>query len=342
MATQAEKIRRFIRQHLEKHPDDIAALTRDRFGVSHMTVHRHLNKLIQQGEIIKSGNTSGTRYFPAQAAHREIDVSIDPKPDEFNLWTQYFEDTFSVFSKNINEICHYGFTEMLNNAKDHSLGKKIRITFTVAQNNLHFMIADDGIGIFEKIRSHMAFDNIRDSIVTLSKGKFTTDPQNHTGQGIFFTSRVFDRFIIHANQLTFIRDNAEDDWQFYSDADKKKGTCIELVISKKSTRDLGNVFSDYSDPETYEFDKSDIKVILLCHSGEDTFISRSQAKLLLHGLDRFKELVFDFQDVRTVGQGFVDQIFRVFQNQHPDIQIRYHNANEDVRFMIERGKTKNN
>ncbi len=34
----------------------------------------------------------------------------------------------------------------------------------------------------------------RHSVLELSKGKFTTDPSRHTGEGIFFSSRMFDDF----------------------------------------------------------------------------------------------------------------------------------------------------
>jgi hypothetical protein len=65
-------------------------------------------------------------------------------------------------------------------------------------------------------------------------------------------------------------------------------------------------------------------------------ISRSEAKKILSDLTH-KELTLDFKGISFVGQGFVDQIFRVFQNEHPEIEIAYINANEDVEFMIKRG-----
>ncbi len=75
----------------------------------------------------------------------------------------------------------------------------------------------------------------------------------------------------------------------------------------------------------------------LSQLGGESFISRSQAKRVLFKLERFKRITLDFKNVRIVGQGFVDQVFRVFQNKYPDIQINYIDANEDVEFMIKRG-----
>ena len=54
-------------------------------------------------------------------------------------------------------------------------------------------------------------------------------------------------------------------------------------------------------------------------------------------MDRMSsDVVLDFQHIRTVGQGFVDEVFRVFQQKHPEIKIESVNTSEDIRFMIER------
>ena len=65
-------------------------------------------------------------------------------------------------------------------------------------------------------------------------------------------------------------------------------------------------------------------------------ISRSQARRVLSGLEKFKIVVFDFDKVPMIGQSFADEIFRVFQSKHPKIQIEAINMNEAVRFMIDR------
>ena len=42
------------------------------------------------------------------------------------------------------------------------------------------------------------------------------------------------------------------------------------------------------------------------------------------------------KNIRLVGQGFVDEVFRVYVNQHSNIKFKYINANSDVEFMINR------
>ena len=44
------------------------------------------------------------------------------------------------------DIWHYGFTEMLNNAKDHSGGTMILVKVAKTAVTTNVMIADNGIG----------------------------------------------------------------------------------------------------------------------------------------------------------------------------------------------------
>ena len=65
-------------------------------------------------------------------------------------------------------------------------------------------------------------------------------------------------------------------------------------------------------------------------------ISRSRARQVLAGLEKFKSVILDFDKVPTVGQAFADEIFRVFQSKYPNINIKPINMNETVAFMVGR------
>ena len=94
---------------------------------------------------------------------------------------------------------------------------------------------------------------------------------------------------------------------------------------------MNNVFDDLG------FEHTNI-VIKLVQLQEKHLISRSQAKHVLRGIEtRFTHVTLDFTGVTLVGQGFVDEIFRVYQNQYPHITFHTINANDDINFMIERG-----
>ena len=65
-------------------------------------------------------------------------------------------------------------------------------------------------------------------------------------------------------------------------------------------------------------------------------LSRSEAKRVTMGLENFQEIELDFKNVATIGQGFADEIFRVWQQRYPSTKLRATHANENVAFMIRR------
>ncbi len=336
MPWQAKEIRAFILENIQSHPKDIVAVAAGKFSVSRTTIHRHLYKLIKEKKIIRSGTTKRTVYSAAGTRNKTIESGIKPGIEEHKTWEGLKQD-FATLNKNVYDICEYGFTEIFNNAIEHSQGRHILVETLWSSDSVKIRIIDDGIGIFQKIKIAFDLPDERESILHLSKGKLTTDPEHHTGEGIFFVSRCFDEFHIIANGLSYSKLNLEDDWFIESRKDKtESGTGVSMKINFGSKRSLRQIFDSFTNPETYKFDRTHIWV-QLSKAEEENYISRSQAKRLLMGLEKFKEVILDFKGVTTVGQGFVDEVFRVFKNNHPKIQITYTNTNDNVKFMIERG-----
>lgn len=81
--------------------------------------------------------------------------------------------------------------------------------------------------------------------------------------------------------------------------------------------------------------------ILVKNEFESTPISRSQAKQLCDGLEKFEEIILDFSDIAWMGQGFAHQIFVVFENAHSEIVIKPINMNIDVTKMYNHVKLSN-
>lgn len=335
-----EKIKEFILKHVPEHPRDIVPLAVKQFNVTPTTVHRHLDKLLKQGEVIKTGRTRGASYFLNSSLKRELTFPIEPGLEEHQVWMDYFHEVFSILPENVYSICNYGFGEIFNNAIDHSQGTRISVTSKTEGDFVEISIFDNGIGIFKKVQDALGLESERASILELTKGKFTTDPDNHTGQGIFFTSRAVDEFIIGSSNLIYLKKNLEDDWFIETHDESVEGTVVSLKTSITSNRKLEDIYRQYEtfdeDEGFGQFDKTHI-VVKLSKLNQDRYVSRSQAKRILLGLEKFNHIDMDFRDIKTVGQGFVDEVFRIFQKKHPNIKIEYTNTNEDVRFMIERG-----
>lgn len=73
--------------------------------------------------------------------------------------------------------------------------------------------------------------------------------------------------------------------------------------------------------------------------GKD-FVSRSEARRLLSGLEACREVVVDFRDVDGVGQGFTDEMFRVWANRYPETRLVPVNTVEPLQFFVERTERK--
>ena len=291
---QAKSIKNFIIKKIPSHPSNIVALTASYFGITRTTVHRHLTKLLQQHRIIKSGTTRNIKYYLTDLQNREIIYQITASLEEFTVLSEDFDDVFRKFPANIYDICSYGFTEIFNNAIEHSRGSRVVVSTNLEKQILSIEISDNGIGIFKKIADYFHLDDIRESILQLSKGKMTTDPANHTGEGIFFCARLFDTFEIYANKLHYFRDNKEHDWSMETLSSIEKGSRVIMRIDINANTKLTNIFKRYQSEDSLAFDHTEI-VVELSRFGEERLISRSQAKRITLGLEKFNYIVLDFK-----------------------------------------------
>ncbi len=334
MSKNYSKIRDFIVKSVESHSADLANELSKNFGFSRQRAHTYIKREIKKGTLIKVGQTRATRYFLAGSNRVEFSEKIRPGLAEDIIWSKYVKPIVLKCSTNIQHLSAYGFTEIFNNAIDHSEGTIIYSKVEIKNNNLEVTIMDNGIGIFQKIKEALNLESIRESILHLSKGKFTTDPSKHTGEGIFFTSRMFDSFSILSSDLFYIFQNKG--WLLSPEKNEKfgKGTYIKMRISLNSKKTPKEIFDQYANQEI-GFWKTVVAVALSADPSEP-HISRSQAKRLLIGLEKFKAVVFDFKGVESVGQAFIDEVFRVFKLEHQKIDLKYVNANEEVASMIKR------
>ncbi|MBU1124348.1 DUF4325 domain-containing protein [Patescibacteria group bacterium] len=335
MAVGRTDIGEFILSEVEEHSGDIVSIISGKFGISRQRAHEFVKREVRKGNLLQVGRTRSTRYFLTDGKYIQFSLVLTPELAEDQVWTKYIKQMIIKYPENIYRICNYGFTEILNNAIEHSEGSTVFIEVKISEKNVEFTIMDNGIGIFEKIQNALHLLSIKESILHLSKGKFTTDPSKHTGEGIFFTSRIFDDFSILSSDLYYSFKN--EDWFLSSEKKESfgQGTGIRMIVSLDSRKTPKEVMDKYADQEI-GFGKT-IVAVALSSDPRDPHVSRSQAKRLLMGLDKFKTVILDFKDVESVGQAFVDEVFRVFQNEHPSVHFDYFNANNEVEEMIKRG-----
>ena len=335
---QSQEIRDSILKNIEEHPQDIASFTAGKFSISRQAVHRHIRQLINDGLITVQGATRDRKYElkPLVDFQQVLPLNADLREDK--VWREHLRPRLEGVPPNVLSICQYGFTEMVNNAIDHSQGTLLSISLKHTPAIIELGITDNGIGIFNKIQKALNLDDPLHAILELSKGKLTTDPGHHTGEGIFFTSRMFDDFRILSGNLFFNYVETAGDWLLEDQKELLRGTLITLKISPHSTRTTQQVFNRYASGEDYGFTKTHVPVSLARY-GDENLISRSQAKRLLTRFERFNEIILDFKGVDTIGQAFADEIFRVFQNQNPKIHLTPINTHDQIEKMISRVKS---
>lgn len=324
-----------IREYIEENGSATGPELAEYLGITRQAVSLHLRQLVANAEVFKTGSTRAARYLPGQAAPAERHVKRSLVLNDLDESSVYDDVaivlTLSQLRENIESIVHYAFTEMLNNAIDHSMSDLCTIDVRLDATKLAFTVRDKGVGVFKSIADKFALPDEHTAMIELIKGKTTTQPEAHSGEGIFFVSKAADRFVIRSHKLQIEWDRYRND-VFVSEPRFLKGTFVQFEVGVDSRTHLENVFAEFA-PQKYDFrfEKTRVLVKLL----QRDYVSRSEAKRLLHNLDKFSEVELDMRDVTSVGQGFADEVFRVFGSAHPEIAIRVSNAGKAIDAMIQ-------
>jgi anti-sigma regulatory factor (Ser/Thr protein kinase) len=311
----------------------------ERLGISRQALNLHMRQLIIDGKIVKTGATRSARYYLAESG---------PKAEKFNRTLKLANldenEVYAALATTLNlkselsidqeTIVHYGFTEMLNNAIDHSKADHCEIAASLDAAKIEFTIRERGIGVFHSIASRFSLDHEHAAMIELIKGKTTTMPEAHSGEGIFFTSNAADRFSLRSHKIQLVWDKFKAD-VFVSQPRYSKGTLVHFSLSRTSRTTLDAVFSRFA-PKEYDFEFSRTKIMIKLLKPE--YISRSEAKRLVVNLDKFREVELDFKDVLQLGQGFADQLFRIFANENPQTSLHVSNASASIEAMINHSK----
>jgi anti-sigma regulatory factor (Ser/Thr protein kinase)/uncharacterized protein (DUF1330 family) len=316
------------------HPRDLTRNYAERFGVSRVAANRYIQRLETEGWIARSGPSTHPVFSPGYKRRLSRLYSLRGL-EEHVAWERDFKPLFSL-APNVLSIVNHGFTEMVNNAIDHSGGGSVFIWMSQDEADLRIIVSDDGVGIFEKITRALNLPDMRQALFELIKGKLTTDPSKHTGEGVFFTSRMFDFFEIAANGLKFNHhDSSPHDWLSEEGGvlSRDKGTAVFMCIAMASQRTAADVYAQFTDaPEDFGFSKTVVPMKLARFGGEQ-LVSRSQAKRLIARFDRFKIVILDFEGVQEIGQAFADELFRVYGSAHPEVELLPKNMTEQVERM---------
>lgn len=322
-----EQIKRYLLEKVASGQGNAAHGAAESFSISLNTAYRYLREMEAAGLIRKKDR----RYVLCRTCHTySICRSDGNLENEDKIYRRTLQPHIASLPDNVKRIWEYTFMEMLNNALEHSGGENIEIRVVKEPLFTTVFLTDDGVGIFRKIQEFYHYPDLEDAAAELFKGKLTTDSKNHSGEGIFFTSRILDSFVIISDGQTFSRDNTQASDILEADSWKGHGTRICMGLADDSKKVLKDIFDQFTDDDG-KFNVTEIPL----KSIFGTFpVSRSQAKRLCSRCDNFSKMIIDFSGVEEIGQGFAHEVFTVFQNAHPEIEILAKNENKDVRKMI--------
>lgn len=299
--------------------ENLPAALMARLGVSRRSALARLARLVSAQWLIREGSARRPVYRPGPLRQVVQRYTLSGLHEDLP-WQRDFAPCLEL-PANVARLAQHAFSELLNNAADHSGGSQVTVSVRQTAMHLQLLVSDDGCGLFERIQQSFEIADPVLAMLELSKGKLTSAPDRHSGHGLFFTARLADMFDLHANHTAFqFRGGPQRSWHTGKPM-ARQGTSIYLAIALDSTRCLDDVLRAQSaDGEGYAFDSTLVPLRLL--TGRNTGVeSRAQAKRVASRLQHFRRAEVDFTGIADIGHGFADELFRVFSRVHPALEL---------------------
>jgi anti-sigma regulatory factor (Ser/Thr protein kinase) len=316
-----------------EHGADLPAQLMQRLAISRRSAGHVLRKLVALQWLVSTGTPRKPRYAPG--ALRQVVQRYPLEGLQEDLpWRRDFAPFFNLPGE-VARMVQHGFTELVNNAIDHSGGSRVTVSMRQTPLQVQLLVSDDGVGLFERIAGSFAIDDAQLAMLELSKGKLTTQPERHSGRGLFFSSRLADVFDIHANRAAFQHRAWEPrSWRAGRPV-SHQGTSIYMAITLDTARTLDAVLRAHSATgEGYDFTRTSVPLLLITGGQDASLASRADAKRAALRLAQFSEAELNFNGVAHLGHAFADELFRVFAQAQPGLRLNPVGMNPQVAAMI--------
>ena len=326
-----------------------------RLKVTRPTVSRHLTAMIEDGRVAKEGGGKRVRFRNGFAgmAVSEDEVPTDrkdigtPPPSSLSFVRRYpravisedrvWQELLSLhpvlgrLSVPARELFRIRLHRDAQQRHRALAGREVEVCFSQASDDtLSFEIQDDGVGLFQSLRRSLRLGSVEEAVKKLSQSRLPPLPDGRVAAGLFFSSRAARRFEVDSNGFRWMVDNQSGSTAAAS-AGPRKGTRVRFQGELQPRRTLAELFARYSEHTIVH--KTRVVVTL-----GTSFISRKEAQRLLAPLERFHTVVLDFKDVKEIGQGFADEVFRVWPSSHPHVTLEPINMSPVVSLMIDHAR----
>jgi len=302
-----------------EHPEDLAAHLAERLAVSRRSAQQRLKRLVEAQWLVGEGTPRRRRYRPGLLRQVARCYPIAGLQEDLP-WARDFAPHFE-FAPNVARLMQHAFTELLNNAIDHSGGRTVTVSMRQTATHAQLLVSDDGCGVFEQIRERFDIADPALAALELSKGKLTSDPARHTGRGLFFSARMADVFDLQANDRAFQHRSWDGARPLRERPPGRTGTCVFVGIALDTERTLDQVLRSHSSDGTgYSFERTVVPLRLLA-TPTAGLESRAQARRVAARLSQFRRAEIDFAELEDIGHGFADELFRCFAGSCTDLEL---------------------
>jgi anti-sigma regulatory factor (Ser/Thr protein kinase) len=320
---------RWITRAAHDHGEDLVAHVVQHLGISRRRARRLLASLVAAQWLVVEGAVRRPRFRPGplrQVVHRYALAGLQ----EDLPWAHDFAPLLSL-RPNVASLAQHAFTELLNNAIDHSGGTHVTVSVRQTAMYLQMLVSDDGCGLFDRIQQTWQIGDARLAMLELAKGKLSSDPDRHCGHGLFFTARCADMLDLHANRQAFQRRPGHDGW-FDVRPQARDGTTIFLAIDLDTPRTLDAVLRSHA-VQGHGIDTTVVPLRLLT-GPQIGLMSRAQARRVSARLAQFGRARLDFEGIADIGPAFADELFRVYARSHPQVTLVPQGVSPRVAAMI--------
>ena len=199
-------IRKYMLNKVRCDDADFIKKTAENFEISETSVRRYIKDSLDKGIVTEDAERK-TGLFLTTVSEQWNMVNAGML-EEDDLYWKHISPFLGELPGNVQDIWYYAFTEIMNNAIDHSGGDQIR--FEIRKDALYteISITDNGVGIFHNIQDYFRKKsgislNSEQAAMELYKGRLTTDPARHSGEGIFFVSKMLSEFAVWSDNTVY-------------------------------------------------------------------------------------------------------------------------------------------
>lgn len=326
-------ITQWITAAAHRHPDDLATHVAERTGLSRASAQKAIQRLVEAQWLVREGTPRRPTYRPGTLRQVVGRYALGGLEEDVP-WIRDFAPFFTL-PQNVMRMAQHIFTELLNNAIDHSEGTSVTVSLRQTPTHMQLLVSDDGRGVFEKISEAFDIADPAVAMLEITKGKLTSQPQRHTGRGLFFAAKLADVFDLHANDTAYQQRSWDTAGSLRGRPACRTGTSVFVAISVDTPRTLDEVLKSYSlDGAGYGFDRTILPLKLL--TTQNTGLeSRAQARRATARLQQFRRAEIDFEGIADVGHAFVDELFRVFKADHPQVELVPMNMGPRVAALVQ-------